>query len=344
MTGGGSGGGSSGGKSSCDACCPTGQCDSQADASKPECAACVACTSSSTETCATASPPLASPAPPPVVLTMTAAGSVDDFDETTTAGLAKKTSLRGSIASAAGVDASAVTLTITAGSVIITATIAVPASSTAAAVQTTLSSTLGTAAAASAALGVTVESVPAIVVAAPPPLPPPPPPPPLLPSTPWTVAAVDKTTAPLNKEQGAPGTPAITGIMFVLGALAGLAMLLLGGYCSCKMWAKRHRKLPQAGGADTSSADETPAVHAVVQCITDKAVTRSVSPRLVAIARSFSPQMYSPLGARARRPSSENLCNGEPLPPDDAAATLGGALRSATRPPSSTAIHYHAEL
>ena len=46
-----------------------------------------------------------------------------------------------------------------------TATIAVPASTTDAAVETTLSSSLGTtAAAASTALGVTVESVPTIAV------------------------------------------------------------------------------------------------------------------------------------------------------------------------------------
>ena len=46
---------------------------------------------------------------------------MSDFHET------KKTSLRASIAAAAGVDASAVTVTVAAGSVLITATIAVPA-------------------------------------------------------------------------------------------------------------------------------------------------------------------------------------------------------------------------
>ena len=109
-----------------------------------------------------ARPPSPSPSPPPstgsVVLTLTASGSVADFDAT------KKTSLRGLIATAAGVDASAVTLTITAGSVLITATIAVPASTTADAVQTSLSSSLGTAADASTALGVTVEEVPTVAL------------------------------------------------------------------------------------------------------------------------------------------------------------------------------------
>ena len=93
------------------------------------------------------------------MLTLTASGNIDDYD---------KGDLEGKIATRAGVDASLVSVTITAASVLITATIAVPASTTAAAVQTSLSSTLGTAADASAALGVTVLSVPTIVVAEPP--------------------------------------------------------------------------------------------------------------------------------------------------------------------------------
>ena len=59
-------------------------------------------------------------------------------------------------------DASLVTISVTAASVLITATIVVPASTTAEAVQNSLSFTLGTAAAASAALGITVESDPSI--------------------------------------------------------------------------------------------------------------------------------------------------------------------------------------
>ena len=84
-----------------------------------------------------------------------ASGDVSDYADTS--------SLRQKIATAAGVDdASLVTISVAAGSVIITATIAVPASTTAEAVQTSLASTLGTAAAASAALGITVESGPSI--------------------------------------------------------------------------------------------------------------------------------------------------------------------------------------
>ena len=92
---------------------------------------------------------------------MTASGSVSDFDD------AKKTSLESSIAAVAGVDASDVTVAITPGSVLITATIGVPTSKTAEAVQTSLASKLGTADAAStelstAAFSITVESVPNI--------------------------------------------------------------------------------------------------------------------------------------------------------------------------------------
>ena len=86
---------------------------------------------------------------------MRASGSVSDYLDTS--------DLQTSIARLARVSPSLVTIVITAGSVLVTATIAVPASA-AAAVQTSLSSSLGTAAAASTALGITVESVPSVVV------------------------------------------------------------------------------------------------------------------------------------------------------------------------------------
>eukprot|EP00964_Phaeocystis_antarctica_P030555 scaffold17256_cov57-Phaeocystis_antarctica.AAC.2 len=91
-----------------------------------------------------------------VVLTFTASGSVSDYSDTS--------SLQQKIATAAGVDKSLVKISVAAASVIITATITVPASMTAAAVQTSLSSTLGTAAAASDVLGITVESDPTIAI------------------------------------------------------------------------------------------------------------------------------------------------------------------------------------
>ena len=88
-------------------------------------------------------PPSPSPPPPPstetVVLTLRASGNVDDYDPR---------ELEGKIATAAGVHASVVSVTSSvtettqAASVLITATIAVPAATTAAAVRTSLSSKL----------------------------------------------------------------------------------------------------------------------------------------------------------------------------------------------------------
>ena len=88
------------------------------------------------------------------MLTLTASGSVSDYWDTL--------SLQQGVATAAGVDESLVTIRVAAASVRITATIAVPAFTTAVAVQESLSSTLGNATSASAALGITVESEPTI--------------------------------------------------------------------------------------------------------------------------------------------------------------------------------------
>jgi len=106
------------------------------------------------------------------VLSLTASGSVSDYDDV------KTSALRRAVASLVGVDASAVTISVAAASVIITATIAVPAATTAPAMQAHLATKLGTANAASIELGITVEIAPAIIVAAPPPVAPPPLPPP----------------------------------------------------------------------------------------------------------------------------------------------------------------------
>ena len=94
------------------------------------------------------------------MLTLTASGSLSDYSDTS--------SLRQGVATAAGVDTSLVTIAVTAGSVLITAAIAVPVSTTAAAVLTSLDSTLGTAATASTALGITIEEKPAFTIASPP--------------------------------------------------------------------------------------------------------------------------------------------------------------------------------
>ena len=90
------------------------------------------------------------------MFTLTASGSVSDYSDTS--------NLQQNIATAAGVDTSLVTISVAAASVIITATIVVPTSATAAEVQTSLSSTLGTAADASAVLSITVESDPTITI------------------------------------------------------------------------------------------------------------------------------------------------------------------------------------
>ena len=91
-----------------------------------------------------------------MVLTLTASGSIGDYSDTS--------SLQQNVATAAGIDRSLVVISVAAASVRITATIAVPASPTADAVQTSLSAAFGTANAASTALGFTVEEVPIITV------------------------------------------------------------------------------------------------------------------------------------------------------------------------------------
>ena len=92
------------------------------------------------------------------MLVLTASGSVSDYSDSA------KSSLEQKIGAAAGGYKLPVTITLAAASVIITATIAVPASTTAAAVKASLSSTLRTADAASSALGISVEGMPTITI------------------------------------------------------------------------------------------------------------------------------------------------------------------------------------
>jgi hypothetical protein len=106
-----------------------------------------------------ASPPppttVAAPPPPTVTLIMQASGSVEDLDAS---------ALKEKVASAAGVGASDVEITVTAASVIITAVINVPSTTTVAAVSDSLSTKLNSVDAASTALGITVEAVPTVVI------------------------------------------------------------------------------------------------------------------------------------------------------------------------------------
>ena len=81
------------------------------------------------------------------MLVLKASGSITDYSNAT--GLDGKIAISGKIAEIAEIDTSAVSLTFTAANVLVTATIAVPASTTAAAVQDLLTSALGTASAAS---------------------------------------------------------------------------------------------------------------------------------------------------------------------------------------------------
>jgi len=190
---------------------------------------------------------------------MTAEGSVGDFDD------AKRDSLKSSIAAVAGddVDASAVTVAITPGSVIITATIAVPASTTAEAVQTSLASKLSTADAARTELGIPVESVPNIAVTTSPATPvitnptSPSPPPPSSPSPPppsesppgatggATGGADDSTATALEGESdGGGGAPTAA-----IGGGAAVAILLAVGLGCYYLGKKR-----MAGGSQSPVA------------------------------------------------------------------------------------------
>ena len=92
------------------------------------------------------------------MVTLTVSGSVSDYTDS------DKLSLQQKVATFAGVDKSLVTIQVTAASVRITATIAVPASKTADEVKALLSPSLGTADAASTALGITVEEKPIITI------------------------------------------------------------------------------------------------------------------------------------------------------------------------------------
>ena len=93
--------------------------------------------------------------PSKVTLALQASGSVADYSDTS--------DLKAKVASAAGVGASDVEITVSAASVLITAVIDVPSSTTAAAVSVLLSTKLNSVDAASTALGITVEAVPTVV-------------------------------------------------------------------------------------------------------------------------------------------------------------------------------------
>ena len=112
-------------------------------------------------------PPPAPPPPPPhpppsteiVVIRMTASGNVEDYTPE------KVANLQENLATVAGVDKSLVAIVVEPGSVLITATIAVPASMQSYGVRNLIKAKLGTAEAASAVLGIIVLSAPSFVIA-----------------------------------------------------------------------------------------------------------------------------------------------------------------------------------
>ena len=134
-----------------------------------------------------------------MVLTLTVSGDVSDYADTS--------NLQRAIAGAAGVDVWFVSIRVAAASVLITATIVVPASTTASVVLAALSSSLGTAAAASTQLGLTVESTP-------------------------TIKVVDEASPP----EGSGGSSAVTIAAAAGGGAAALvlALLLVVAYRTCK--------------------------------------------------------------------------------------------------------------
>ena len=93
------------------------------------------------------------------MITFIAEGALNDYVDTS--------GIQAAVASAAGVSVSDVTISVRAASVAITAVISVPSNMAAAAVSSGLSSSMGTAASASAALGLTVLSEPVIVASNP---------------------------------------------------------------------------------------------------------------------------------------------------------------------------------
>ena len=181
-----------------------------------------------------------------------ASGSVDDYQNTT--------AIQTKVAQLAGVSIEWVSIEVSPGSVVITATIAVPPSTTAEAVQSSLSSRLPTAATASTELGVTAEQTPTVVVAAPPPSPPMPmPPPPVTPlpmpppppavSYPWPPPPPPLDSESSQSTLDGASDSMLTGI--ILGTVAAVAVLAAAGVGGFRRM--KHKKAPPSGPPDSSS-------------------------------------------------------------------------------------------
>ena len=216
-------------------------------------------------------PPPAQPAPAPpstaeIVVTLTASGSIDDFPDTS--------SVQRIFASAAGVNTD-VAIAMAPGSVIITATIAVPASTTADAMQTSLVSNLGTTAAASKALGITIVEKPSIIITiiTSPPLPRPPP----SQSRPPVSPPIATTTSLLTKDDA--GAQVDFTAILIGGAAAAVALLTLFFASRCVPSAPRARCVSQPAPRDWPVAPTAQlATTDVVICV-EQAVVEGLRPR-----------------------------------------------------------------
>ena len=208
-----------------------------------------------------------------VLLTVTVHGSISDYPDTSIL------MLKQIIATAAGVEASAVIISVAAASVIITATIEVPTTTTAATVQARLSTSLRTAAAASIVLGITVEAVPVVLIANPPsqppspPLPSPPPsppapstPPPLPPALPFPLPSAPSPSSPPPSSQDVLDSSSdVTAISAIAGGIAAVAVFLLLVCCfiGCCIW--RRRRTARQATARSKAGDRARGIGSTVQ-------------------------------------------------------------------------------
>jgi hypothetical protein len=105
--------------------------------------------------------PAVTAAPPDVLVAFVSPGDVSEFDA------ADRLAVKTSLAAEAAVPPTAVTVTVRAASVLVTATIATTSAAQAASIQSSLAASLSTPAAAQSVLGVPVSSTPTVVVSAP---------------------------------------------------------------------------------------------------------------------------------------------------------------------------------
>ena len=218
--------------------------------------------------------------------------------------------MRQKVADAAHVDESLVTIRVVAASVLVIATIAVPASMTADEVQTSLSSTLGTADAASAALGVTVEKVPTTTVAlAEPPSAPPPSPSPSLPPLP-PLPPRPKPLAPPNTEDESAGVAMEIIVLAIAGGAAVfLSLCYLARKAVLKKKDERREKIsPQPSTVGIVARNAAPATEIVAGNATQDQINHARVQATVARVRREQEQR----AARAR--PLEGILEGYPEP------------------------------